>query len=102
MADHENGIELKVMRGDTYRSSVDHAINEISGENSMLSMENVNSIIGIKCTIHLFIYFIKNFLYFRFKGRCASQKQFRINRINVICSKFAIKQLSATGSAIID
>lgn len=53
----DNGIELKVMRGDTYRSSVDQAINEeISAENSMLSIENVNSIIGIISSLHLPIF----------------------------------------------
>lgn len=53
----DNGIELKVMRGDTYRSSVDQAINEeISAENSMLSIENVNSIIGIISSLPLPIF----------------------------------------------
>lgn len=53
----DNGIELKVMRGDTYRSSVDQAINEeISAENSMLSIENVNSIIGIISSLSLPIF----------------------------------------------
>lgn len=37
---------MKVMRNDGSHNSVEQAINEASEENSMMSMENVNSIIG--------------------------------------------------------
>lgn len=50
--DNEPGIEMKVMHEDGHEvsediaASVEKAINEISGENSMVSIDNVNSIIG--------------------------------------------------------
>lgn len=44
--ENECGIELKVMRGNVLSSSLDQAINELSGENSIASIDNVNSIIG--------------------------------------------------------
>lgn len=46
---NEPGIEMKVMHeGEEVDigASVDKAINEISAENSMVSIDNVNSIIG--------------------------------------------------------
>lgn len=45
-SENETGIEMKVMRNDGSHNSVEQAINEASEENSMMSMENVNSIIG--------------------------------------------------------
>ncbi|XP_037931737.1 protein pecanex-like [Teleopsis dalmanni] len=45
----EAGIEMKVMRND---GSVEQAINEASEENSMMSIENVNSIIDLKVDVH--------------------------------------------------
>lgn len=50
--DNEPGIEMKVMHEDgevaveDMAASVEKAINEISGEDSMVSIENGNSIIG--------------------------------------------------------
>jgi len=46
--DEEHGIEMKVMRaaGGGSRLSVEQAINEASEENSIMSIDNVNSIIG--------------------------------------------------------
>lgn len=46
---NEPGIEMKVMHsgeGEDMAASLDKAINEISAENSMVSIDNVNSIIG--------------------------------------------------------
>ncbi|XP_067635802.1 protein pecanex isoform X2 [Eurosta solidaginis] len=48
----ETGIEMKVMHNDGSRNSVEQAINEASEENSMMSMENVNSIIDLKVDVH--------------------------------------------------
>lgn len=57
--DEDHGIEMKVMRasgggvggvgtgGDGSRLSVEQAINEASEENSIMSIDNVNSIIGM-------------------------------------------------------
>ncbi|XP_036338803.1 protein pecanex [Rhagoletis pomonella] len=50
--ENETGIEMKVMRNDGSRNSVEQAINEASEENSMMSMENVNSIIDLKVDVH--------------------------------------------------
>ncbi|XP_004519177.1 protein pecanex [Ceratitis capitata] len=50
--ENETGIEMKVMRNDGSRNSVEQAINEASEENSMTSMENVNSIIDLKVDVH--------------------------------------------------
>lgn len=47
--DEENGIEMKVMRaiaGDGSRLSMEQPINEASEENSIMSIDNANSIIG--------------------------------------------------------
>ncbi|XP_061395087.1 protein pecanex [Musca vetustissima] len=56
--DNEPGIEMKVIHEDgevatdDMVASVEKAINEISGENSMVSMENGNSIIDLKVDVH--------------------------------------------------
>ncbi|XP_053952109.1 protein pecanex [Anastrepha ludens] len=50
--ENETGIEMKVMRNDGSHNSVEQAINEASEENSMMSMENVNSIIDLKVDVH--------------------------------------------------
>ncbi|XP_023297123.2 protein pecanex [Lucilia cuprina] len=53
---NEPGIEMKVMHvGEEevdMAASVDKAINEISAENSMVSIDNVNSIIDLKVDVH--------------------------------------------------
>ncbi|XP_065365040.1 protein pecanex [Calliphora vicina] len=52
---NEPGIEMKVMHvGEEVdmAASVDKAINEISAENSMVSIDNVNSIIDLKVDVH--------------------------------------------------
>ncbi|XP_060663565.1 protein pecanex [Drosophila nasuta] len=64
--DEEHGIEMKVMRaasaasgvggvggvGGGSRLSVEQAINEASEENSIMSIDNVNSIIDLKVDVH--------------------------------------------------
>lgn len=47
--DDEGGIEMKVIRPGGSRISVEQAINEASEENSIMSIDNVNSIIGEWC-----------------------------------------------------
>ncbi|XP_034479542.1 protein pecanex-like [Drosophila innubila] len=54
--DEEHGIEMKVMRAAGVhggsRLSVEQAINEASEENSIMSIDNVNSIIDLKVDVH--------------------------------------------------
>ncbi|EDV95218.1 protein pecanex [Drosophila grimshawi] len=52
--DEELGIEMKVMRaaGGGSRLSEEQAINEASEENSIMSIDNVNSIIDLKVDVH--------------------------------------------------
>ncbi|XP_030569336.1 protein pecanex [Drosophila novamexicana] len=53
--DEENGIEMKVMRAignNGSHLSVEQAINEASEENSIMSIDNVNSIIDLKVDVH--------------------------------------------------
>ncbi|XP_017034670.1 protein pecanex [Drosophila kikkawai] len=50
--DDEGGIEMKVIRPGGSRISVEQAINEASEENSMMSIDNVNSIIDLKVDVH--------------------------------------------------
>jgi len=49
--DDEGGIEMKVIRPGGSRISVEQAINEASEENSIMSIDNVNSIIGEFCAL---------------------------------------------------
>ncbi|XP_034671388.1 protein pecanex isoform X2 [Drosophila subobscura] len=50
--DDEGGIEMKVMRPGGSRISVEQAINEASEENSIMSIDNGNSIIDLKVDVH--------------------------------------------------
>ncbi|KAH8294470.1 hypothetical protein KR018_010161 [Drosophila ironensis] len=51
--DEEGGIEMKIIRpGHGSRISVEQAINEASEENSIMSIDNVNSIIDLKVDVH--------------------------------------------------
>ncbi|XP_017045923.1 protein pecanex [Drosophila ficusphila] len=50
--DDEGGIEMKVIRPGGSRISVEQAINEASEENSIMSIDNVNSIIDLKVDVH--------------------------------------------------
>ncbi|XP_030379879.1 protein pecanex [Scaptodrosophila lebanonensis] len=50
--DDEGGIEMKVMGAGGSRMSVEQAINEASEENSIMSIDNGNSIIDLKVDVH--------------------------------------------------